>query len=571
MDNSEFIDLAVFCGAGISKNSGLPLANELKQYILEKLSVNKEDMKEIMSSNLPFEAFIEIISENTDISKIFQIFEKGEPNINHMIIARLSNIGYIKTVFTTNFDLLIEKALEKEGLKKDRDFKVYCDEHQFSEIDFEETDDKMIKIYKIHGSIDNIDSIRTTLKMVASRILYDKRMIGIRHLFSTGNHKKVLILGYSCSDEFDITPQIKSIKENQKEIIFVDHCNEGGEIEDVRIKEQKNPFKTFPGKRIKCNTDHFIRDLWASFKDIVGEYKPVESKVEWEIAVDNWAMMLSEEPKYFIVGSILYNISNFKKAIEYSEKALEINKTTGDKAGELRCYANIGIAYDGLGDFGSVIKYNEKALEIAKAIGNKVEEAKCYAGLGAAYGVLRDAERVIKYHEKALEIAKEIGNKAEEAKFYRCYIGLGSAYDSLGDFRKAIDYYEKALQIGKAMGDKAGEAACYGNLGNTQNNLQNFKKAIELHKKALKIAKAIGNKAEEARCYINLGSAYYGLRGFKRTIEYYLQAEGISKEIKQIYFLGEVYRNLAVVYEKIGDNGSAEKYKRKLTNDIKTL
>jgi len=121
-------EFAVFCGAGISKNSGLPLANELKQYILGKMSIDKEDIEEIMASNLPFEAFMETISENTDISKILEIFEKGEPNTNHILIARLAKNGYLKTIFTTNFDLLIEKALEKEGQKRDKDFEVYSDE-----------------------------------------------------------------------------------------------------------------------------------------------------------------------------------------------------------------------------------------------------------------------------------------------------------------------------------------------------------------------------------------------------------------------------------------------------------
>ena len=108
-------EFAVFCGAGISKNSGLPLANELKRYILEKLPIDKKDIEEVMASNFPFEAFIETISENTDISEILEIFQNGEPNTNHILIAKLAKNGYLKTIFTTNFDLLIEKALEKEG------------------------------------------------------------------------------------------------------------------------------------------------------------------------------------------------------------------------------------------------------------------------------------------------------------------------------------------------------------------------------------------------------------------------------------------------------------------------
>ena len=271
--NEKYLDIlgfkekefAVFCGAGISRNSGLPLANELKHYILEKLPIDNQDTEEIMNSNLPFEAFMETLSENSDISIILNTFKDGETDTNHILMAKLAKNGYLKTIFTTNFDLLIEKALRKEGLKKGKDFEVYYDENQFSKVDFNILN--KISIFKIHGSIDNINSIRTTMKAVASKILSDQRMKVINYIFSTGYHKKVLILGYSCSDEFDITPQIQSIEENQKEIIFVEHSKEKKEeIGDIKTKDFKNPFKKFLGSRIKHHTDDFIRDLWNSLR-----------------------------------------------------------------------------------------------------------------------------------------------------------------------------------------------------------------------------------------------------------------------------------------------------------------
>jgi hypothetical protein len=57
-------DLVVFCGAGISYHSGLPLANQLKQYVLEKLTNDKDDISEIIKTNQPFESFVEIIFRN---------------------------------------------------------------------------------------------------------------------------------------------------------------------------------------------------------------------------------------------------------------------------------------------------------------------------------------------------------------------------------------------------------------------------------------------------------------------------------------------------------------------------
>lgn len=52
-------EIAIFAGAGISKDSGLPLAFDLKKSMLTKLITNKKDIKEIMHSDVPFEYFVQ--------------------------------------------------------------------------------------------------------------------------------------------------------------------------------------------------------------------------------------------------------------------------------------------------------------------------------------------------------------------------------------------------------------------------------------------------------------------------------------------------------------------------------
>ena len=593
-------EFAVFCGAGISFNSGLPLADELKRYILKQLPINDEDIEEIMNSTLPFEAFMETLDENAKISKILDLFKEGEANTNHILMAKLAKAGILKAICTTNFDLLIEKALENEGLEKGKDFEVYCNEEEFSVVDFKNL--KKINIFKIHGSAEDEKSVRTTLKMVATKDLSDERMNVIRHLFSTGKHEKVLVLGYSCSDVFDITPQIESIEINWKEIILVEHSSTEG-IEDIKIREDNNPFKKFPGKRIKCDTDDFIRNLWDSLKGTIEieEYKHIISQVNWNIYIDDWSKELKGEySKYFIASLTLHKLSNFKGEIKYHEKSLEIAKAIGNKKIEASCYRNLGIAYRNFGDFKKAIKYHEKSLEITKTQGKKGKEARCYRNLGNVYHGLGDFKRAIEHYEKGLEITKAIGGKKGEARFYRslgnayhglgdfkraiehyekgleitkairdkkgeetCYTNLGNASRSLENPKRAIEYYEKSLELAKARGDKSREARCYGNLGNTYHDLGDFKRAIEYHEKDLGITKAIGNKKGDAACYTNIGLAYGDLGDFNKAIEYYFKAEKIFRETEQFHHLNRVYRSLYLAYAKIGDYANAEECKKK--------
>jgi tetratricopeptide (TPR) repeat protein len=552
-------ELVLFCGAGISKNSGLPLANEMKRYFLKKLPINDEDIDEIMNSNLPFEAFMETLSENSDVSKILGAFKDGEPNTNHILIAKLAKNGYIKTIFTTNFDLLIEKALEKEGLEKGRHFEVYFNEEQFSEVDFDNLN--KISVFKIHGSVDNEDSIRTTLKAVASRTLSDKRMDVIRYLFSTGNNKKVLILGYSCSDKFDITPQIQSIKENQKEITFVEHFDiEKIKIEGINIKDDKNPFKKFTGKRIRCDTDKFIEEIWASFQEILGEYESIKSKTEWKTYVEDWIREMRDKKGLDVVGSIFYKISNFNKSREYRKKALDIAQKIGDDVRESICYNSLGNAHYGLSDFRKAIECHKKALDIAQKIGDDVRESKCYNSLGNAHFRLGNFKNANEYYNKSLEIAKQIRDKEGESI---CYMNLGVVCDRLGNFKNANEYYNKSLEIKRETGDKEGESMCYMNIGVVCYWLSNFNKSKEYYGKSLEIAKEIGSRVIESGCCVNVGNTYAKLCDFKKAIGYYEKSLEIAKEIANRTEEPEGYRGLGNVYCALGDFKKAIGYYEK--------
>ncbi|XP_044172276.1 G-protein-signaling modulator 2-like, partial [Acropora millepora] len=105
------------------------------------------------------------------------------------------------------------------------------------------------------------------------------------------------------------------------------------------------------------------------------------------------------------------------------------------QAGEGTAYGNLGCAYQSLSDYRKAIEYHEKHLEIAKEIGDRAGEGRAYGNLGTAYQSLGDYRKAIEYHEKR----------------------LGCAYKSLGDYGKAIEYQEKRLKIAKEVGDRAGE------------------------------------------------------------------------------------------------------------------
>ena len=560
-------ETVVFCGAGISKDSGLPIVKQFVPYILEKLEIPQKDIELILDKDnnpkIPFEAFMEALQENSKADKIFDIYDQGEPNTNHILLAKLIKAGKVKTIITTNFDKLIEKALGMEALEENKNYDVIYKEEDFEKINWSEDS---IRIIKIHGSVDDKEAMAITLKRVASQVSSTPRKGIIEEVFNKGKHSNVLILGYSSSDIFDLSPQIEAIKENHKKVYYVQH-SDNTKVEDIQVRKDKNSFKKFKGsQRIYYNTSQLIKILWES---IIDKYKPYELKTmqtNWTRNVDEWYKQAIKERsiaiRFIIPANIYLKIGEFKTAIEYYKQALKIAIKIGYIQLKVVSLSNLGNAYSNIGEYNKAIEYYEQALKIEKEFDDKKGEGSLLGSLGIAYDNLGEYIKAIEYYEQALKIAKEIGDKNGEG----LRLGnLGRVYANLGEYNKAIEYNKQTLKITKEIGDKQDEGVCFGNLGRVYANLGEYNKAVEYYKQALKIAKEIFAKKDEGIWLIHLGSACCNLGEYIKAIEYYKQALKIEKEFDDKKVEGFWLGNLGIAFDKLGEyNKAIEYYKQAL-------
>ena len=586
----------IFCGAGISKDSGLPIVKEFIPYFLLKLCFSDNDIEIIINelekiidpeerfnelikiisekmrvsqkiiltiiNNLPFEDFLQSIQENSIIDELLNIYNQGEPNTNHILLAKLIKTGKVRTIITTNFDRLIEKALgmEPNAWIAGKDYDVLYKEEDFKNI-INCFDDR-IRIIKIHGSVDDKETMAITLKQVASQILSEARNIIIKEIFSKGKHANVLVLGYSSSDMFDLSPQIQAIENNYKKVYYVQH-SEKSKVEPIQEQIDKNPFRKFEvSQRLYYNTGEFVEKIWKSIFDKNESYELKTSQTNWKKKIDEWYKQFSLEykciVKHSILGHIFIDISEFSTAIEHYEQSLNFTKEFGDKKNEGAVLNNIGNVYAKLGEHYKAIEYYKQALEIAKEIGNKQSKGNWLGNLGAAYCDIGENNKAIEYYEQALEIAKEIGDKQGESTILGHY---GTIYEKLGEYNKALEYSNQSLLITKVIGDKKGEGICLGVIGNTYESLGDYYNAMVYYEQALDIAKKIGNKRGEGVWYGSLGIIYSKeIRGIEKAIDYYKKALKIAKEIgdkeNEEAWLG----NLGVAYFNIGEYKNALEY-----------
>ena len=485
--------LVIFCGAGISINSGLPAAIPILDEVLNRLEIDFEDKDTLIHSDwtlaMPFEMFFETFLENTNEHQVLDIFKDGNPSTNHLLISKCHHHKLLDEVYTTNFDLLIEKAF---ALSKE-DLLVFRNEESFATVDIVSNNCKLIKV---HGSIDNIESIRTTLSTITKKSLTKERQKVIDRIFATqDSDKRILILGYSCSDIFDIIPKIEKVFNPQVNIYLIDHNKliekkDSVIIEDISLKQDNNPFKNYKGKRIKVNTDSFVKWLWDK---IDSDYAiTIDFNDNWKKHVEEWIKGFhSHYLKFTIIGQLFYRITNYTLALKYHQKALDANEDS-NKRGEGASYSNMGLIYHDLKEYDKAIVNFEKASKLFSQIENfHYGKAATFTNLGYSYIYMSNKIRAIVNLKKSLLISRKQEFREKKLCESDALCNLGLLYEMESEYENAIYYYSLTLDIDK-QGNKSGEAQTLSDMGRVYKLKGNLKESLRLFKASNEIAFKIG-------------------------------------------------------------------------------
>lgn len=201
---------ALFVGAGVSKDAGVPSGWDILIETMKKIVVQEEGTKKDIKNVTKEEAekfykdkFEETFGYSDIIDELFPSreeqrdylkgFFKGiAPGEAHRLIAELMKEKLIKYIITTNFDTLIETALDDAGLKG-----------KYTVIDSNDdvltskpwTKEDVCRLYKIHGTIEK-GIIRNTKKDLA--LLPEELK---KDCFDVIERHGVIVLGYAANEE----------------------------------------------------------------------------------------------------------------------------------------------------------------------------------------------------------------------------------------------------------------------------------------------------------------------------------------------------------------------------------
>jgi CHAT domain-containing protein/tetratricopeptide (TPR) repeat protein len=268
------------------------------------------------------------------------------------------------------------------------------------------------------------------------------------------------------------------------------------------------------------------------------------------------------------IGFVYSNLGEKRKALEYLNQAVLLERAVGDKAGEAKSLNAIGLAYSDLGEKEKALEYYDQALPLRRAVGDRVGEGTTLNNIGMVYADLGVRERALQYYDQSLSLRRVSGDQRGEAITLN---NIGAVYSDLGEKQRALEYYNQALPLRRAVGDKRGEAATLNNIGMVYADLGERLTALDHFNQALSLVKGVGDRFGEGKTLSNLGAAYATLGEFQKATDYYSSALSMQLQLGDPVGQATTLNNIATNYAELGEYERAlENYDRALSLCRKT-
>ncbi len=235
---------------------------------------------------------------------------------------------------------------------------------------------------------------------------------------------------------------IKPLGENER-LIQVDLTLTGeNDDKDLRILTDRIREETFPDEK------GWYRLGWALYK--MGHFE--KSQQVYEVLLEQSTDESEKGYIYDKLGTMEINQGEYKEALIYYEKSLEINKKTlpPNHLYLAVLHNNIGLVYVNVGEYSKALSSHEKALEIRQQSlpPNHPDLASSYGNIGSVYDNMGEYSKALSSHEKALEI-DEKSLAPNHPDLGSDYNNIGIAYKNMGDYSKARSFFERAVNIGQ--------------------------------------------------------------------------------------------------------------------------
>lgn len=304
--------------------------------------------------------------------------------------------------------------------------------------------------------------------------------------------------------------------------------------------------------------------LEAELWDSIGS--AYEKMGQWEKTAESYLQALAavrelgdpEEAAYFLgtLGGLYQKHYQFRVAIDYSQKALEIFERLHRTGDAISARINIAKSLAGFGLRKDAAEAFAEVLEMIRRSKDTANEAQVLELLGMTEQDQGEYEKALRSYAQALEINKAAGNRRGEASLL---MAIGTAHKDCGRYAAALDAYQKALGLARELESPDLEGPVLGNIGVLYKLLGQPDEALPYLSQALE--KLLPREPENsARIYLALGNVYDDLGDDPKALENYGRSFELSNRINDLVGVSMALGNKARILARSNQIESALKH-----------
>ncbi|MGD9043925.1 MAG: tetratricopeptide repeat protein [Desulfobacterales bacterium] len=261
---------------------------------------------------------------------------------------------------------------------------------------------------------------------------------------------------------------------------------------------------------------------------------------------------------YTRVGHCEWWNGEIDKAIDTSNKAIELFEASGNFENAVYAYANLVLSYWFLGDYSLALNHGEKVIRMLDSAYDPFRYVWTISEISLIYSCLGHWDKAVENCQKALSIAKEYSNNSLVS--FSAWV-ISVIYSRKGELDRAVEYGNLAFDRAPTTNDRI---LSQGAFGWALCRAGELSKGIDLLNQVLQMYQVARFVPSEIMARTYLGEGYWLAKEFDKSRRMLEEVLNIAEPLKMRYYIGWAHRLLGEIALKTNSNQAISQFEKSI-------
>lgn len=257
---------------------------------------------------------------------------------------------------------------------------------------------------------------------------------------------------------------------------------------------------------------------------------------------------------YQMLGYAYDRIPDHNKALDFFMTARRLAEEQQDNRKKGVIDMALGWHYYRLREMNTSLNWFYEAMDVSKSLNDTAGIRNASFGLGVVYGSMESWDNMYHNLSRFISLADAKTDQRWVADSYRL---IGEYHRLRKEFQDALDFYHNMFDVASAVNDSSMMGVAINHMAWTYYEMGDLDRSLEVYRKNFEFTLPQGRQQTLANIYGNIGNIYRDLERYPEALENYEKSAVIAREVRDIFHLEWVYKDISLLYARMGDYKAA--------------